>query len=193
MSEFVLIALLLFSGTEDKEALRFRHSLEQGYDDSCGLQCLACFLSVYWHQEANEEALLREGWGGGDFRITLADINRALGRRGFVTAAFSLSFEDLRAAAASYSPLIAHLARPRGHFVLVLAADDERVVVADPASGCFSLRRGDFLAGWSGAVLAARLPGEGPDRTEVEAAIAEADGVARLLEATARRMAGGRR
>jgi predicted double-glycine peptidase len=177
MREFFLMSLLLFSSVEDREARRFRYSFEQGYDDSCGLQVIACFLSLYWGIEASEEELAAESevlWkASGEERTSFADMEALLSARGFSAAAYALDYPGLLGAAGRYAPLIIHYARPAGHFALVLAADEEGAVVADPSFGVERLGRGEFCSRWSGSALLAVLPGKRPRAGVLAAAVAE--------------------
>lgn len=186
MRELFLMSLLLFSSVEDREARRFRYSFEQGYDDSCGLQVIACFLSLYWGVEASEEKLAAEGGAllkaSGEERTSFADMEALLSARGFRAAAYATDYSGLCGAVERYAPVIVHYLRPSGHFALVLAADDAGLVVADPAFGVERLGRGEFCSRWSGSALLAALPGKKPRADVLAAAIAEPYARARLVD-----------
>lgn len=190
MREFFLMSLLLFSSVEDREARRFRYSFEQGYDDSCGLQVIACFLSLYWGVETSEEELAAESEAprkaSGEERTSFADMEALLSARGFRTAAYALDYSGLVGAAGRYAPVIIHYARPSGHFALVLAADEEGLVVADPSFGVERIGRGEFCSRWSGSALLALLPGKTPRAGVLAAAAAEPLARDRLVAAAER-------
>jgi len=196
MRTSLLLVLILMSGMTDGESRRFAFAREQGRDDSCGLQALACFLELYWAIPAGEDELfadlvsaLAERGGGpreaGLRSVSLGELRLILEGRGFAAEAYKMGFEALVKASAAYAPLIIHYDRPQGHFVVLVGALSEGVVVADPASGLLYLPRKDFEARWSGAVLFARLPGREPDGGIVDAALAAALAPAVLLRETA--------
>lgn len=190
------LMLVLLSGMEDRESLRFTYSREQGYDDSCGFQALACFLGLYWRIPVDEEELfsaflLAERPGAdppeaGEARtVSLEDLRIILCDRGFLAEAWEMCYEGLVKACASYAPLLVHYDKPRGHFVVLLGADAGGVIVADPAEGLVFLSSADFGLRWSGNTLLARLPGASPDEGLLAAARAAAAGPMALLRASA--------
>jgi len=196
MRTSLLLVLILMSGITDRESRCFAYAREQGRDDSCGLQALACFLDLYWDMPAGEDglfadlvsALAARGGGARDpglRSVSLGDLRLILEGRGFAAEAYKMGFEGLVRASATYAPLLIHYDRPRGHFVVLVGALAEGVVVADPASGLLFLTRRDFEARWSGAVLLARLPGREPDGRIMDSALSAALEPATLLRDTA--------
>lgn len=196
MGTSLLLVLILMSGMGDRESRRFAYAREQDRDDSCGLQALACFLELYWDLPAGEDelfadlvsALAERGDGArdpGPRSVSLGELCLILEGRGFFAEAYRMGFEGLVKAGAAYAPLILHYDRPQGHFVVLVGALADGVVVADPASGLLFLPRKDFEARWSGAVLFARLPGREPDGRIMDSAMAAALGPAALLRGTA--------
>ena len=196
MKTSLLLVLILMSGMTDRESRRFAYAREQGRDDSCGLQALACFLELYWGMPAGEEELYSElvsilagkGSGSGESgvrSVSLGELRLILEGRGFVAEAYKMGFEGLAKAGDAYAPLLIHYDRPEGHFVVLVGVLADGVVVADPASGLLFLPRRDFEARWSGAVLFARLPGREPDGRIMDSALAAALDPAALLGETA--------
>lgn len=200
---FVLALLVLISGPESRESLRFAYSWEQGLDDSCGLQALACLLGLFWGDSVSEADLAlslvdgrsgagREGIAG----VSLGDLVLLARGLGYEAEAFELGLEDLGPALASYPPILVHYDRPRGHFALVLAAIarpgfEGLLVVADPASGLQVLGEADFLARWSGYALVLARPGapapQARDGGNLAMAIEAGLGPWRVLEESAGR------
>jgi ABC-type bacteriocin/lantibiotic exporter with double-glycine peptidase domain len=195
---FVLALLVLISGPESRESLRFTYSWEQGLDDSCGLQALACLLDLYWGDSVGEADLvlsLAEGRSGagreGIAGVSLGDLVFLARGLGYEAEAFELGLEDLGPALARYPPILVHYDKPRGHFALVLAAIarpgcEGLFVLADPASGLQVLGESDFLARWSGYALVLARPGapapQSLDAGSLAAAIQAGMGPWRLLE-----------
>lgn len=180
----LLLWLAASGGAEDREALRFAYSSEQGFDTSCGLSALSCLLSTYWGLETSELELSEDCFGPkdeGDFSVSLFELQGLLIARGFAAAACQMSLDGLAAAVARYPPVLVHYDEPKSHFALVLAVKDGLVATADPAEGTVALSRGDFEARWSGyAILVARL-GSRPCEGALTAAVAQCLGRDDLL------------
>ncbi len=164
LSMKLFFILLLLSGAVDRESLRFAYSTEQGYDTSCGLTTLACFMDRYWGVSSDEFSLAREFLAGkiagGDFTVSFADMAAILKAKGFAYKAYQMSYDQLEKAVAKYAPIIVHYDKPEGHFALVLAIRGDAVLTADPAEGTISRERASFESRWSGKVLVAALPGK---------------------------------
>jgi predicted double-glycine peptidase len=149
---------------QSAESLRFAQVAEQGYDTSCGLSVLAELLTRYWNYPISEEALLAE-WSvlrqmsgqpqnptstrnQENYSVSFKDMQDLLSHHGFTSKAFRFTYEQLVKASGSYAPLILHFADQEGHFVLCLYAEDDFLVIADPAEGVYWLsRRTGFPAG----------------------------------------------
>lgn len=165
---FFLASLILLSGIQDRESRRFLFSWEQGLDDSCGLQALACLLSLYWSDPVDEVGLalgLGEGGSRTQAGVSLGDLGRLAASRGYLWEAYQLELAELEAAVDLYPPVLVHYDRPQGHFALVLARATKgevagAFVVADPATGLQVLAREDFLRRWSGKALLLGKPRE---------------------------------
>jgi len=97
-SVFFAVCLLL-GDLQNREDIRFVHSAEQGYDTSCGLSALACFLNLYWEDPADEVSLATEHLATKrakyDFTVSFSDIKRILESRGFMVGAYKMDFSQL--------------------------------------------------------------------------------------------------
>lgn len=149
---------------QDREHLRFEYSTEQGYDTSCGLSTLACFLDLYWAEPTDEIMLASEFFRAkmetGDLTVSFSDMKRVLESKGFKVEGYKMNFEQLEKATVQYAPIIVHYNEPESHFALVLGISDERVVTADPAEGTIERDRASFEISWSGNVMLAMKPGK---------------------------------
>ncbi len=158
----ISMLMLLLSGMSDKESLRFSHCPEQGFDSSCGLSVLACLMERYWACEETEltlaSAYLSEKMASGDLSISFADMARMLDAKGFLWKAYKMEYGQLLKAIRSISPLILHYEKPDGHFALLLSANENWLIIADPAEGGICIGRQILENRWSGAVLAAVKP-----------------------------------
>jgi len=188
MQEIALSILLILSEIESREELRFEHSTEQGFDTSCGLSTLACFLDLYWKESADELALASEYLASkiasGDYTVSFTDIKRILEAKGFKVAAYKMSYEQLEKAVTKYAPLIVHYDEPEGHFALVLGIDELRVVTADPSEGTVERDKRDFESMWSGNVTLAVRQGKAADRSMMNEAITISSGRRELAESS---------
>ncbi|MCX7656562.1 MAG: cysteine peptidase family C39 domain-containing protein [Treponemataceae bacterium] len=93
-----------------------------------------------------------------DYTISFKDMQDLLASHGFVSRAFRFSYAQLVKAARSYAPIILHWEDREGHFVLCLGAEEEYLVIADPAEGVYWLSRDDALDHWKGHALLVQHP-----------------------------------
>ncbi len=134
-------------------------------DALCGGAAVA-MVYRYWgdvHAEVKQFAPLVDRRAGGIADVTLV---QAVRRRGWTADHFEGSVPQLRANLAAGRPVIVLLAdgRNRYHYVVVIGAAADRIVVHDPAWGpSRSLRAADFLNRWQATQFWSLLvlPGEG--------------------------------
>jgi ABC-type bacteriocin/lantibiotic exporter with double-glycine peptidase domain len=185
----LLSFLLLLQNIQGLEELRFSSVAEQGYDTSCGLSILSDLLTRYWNYPVTEEALLTE-WltlrqaqtqpatdnklhTEDIYAISFKDMQDLLSSHGFVSKAFRINYTQLVKATSSYAPLILHFADQEGHFVLCLHAEDDFLVIADPAEGVYWLSRDDVILRWQGYALLVQRPGQMKESQALRAAVEE--------------------
>jgi ABC-type bacteriocin/lantibiotic exporter with double-glycine peptidase domain len=186
----LLSFLLLLQNIQGLEELRFSSVAEQGYDTSCGLSILSDLLTRYWNYPVTEETLLTEWLSHRQaqtqpaadnklqtedtYTISFKDMQDLLTSHGFVSKAFRFTYTQLVKASSSYAPLILHFADQEGHFVLCLYAEDECMVIADPAEGVYWLSRDDVLHRWQGYALLVQQPSRMKESQALTAAVDEA-------------------
>lgn len=142
--------------TSLKEA-RFRTTVPQRYDFSCGSAAMATLLTYQYGQPVSEEEVFRAMYAAGDqARIrsegfSLLDMRRYLRSRGFEADGFELPVEKLFEEGL---PAIV-LLNDRGyrHFVVIKGMRHGRVLVGDPARGTRAIARRDFDRLWDNRVL----------------------------------------
>lgn len=142
--------------TSLKEA-RYRTTVPQQYDFSCGSAAIATLLTHQYATPADEVEVFRGMYAGGDqARIrregfSLLDMRRYLQSRGFEADGFEVPLDKL---SAEGLPAIV-LLNDRGyrHFVVVKGLRQGRVLVGDPARGTRAIRRRDFDRLWDNRVL----------------------------------------
>jgi predicted double-glycine peptidase len=157
----ILSFLLLLQNVQSTETLQFAHVAEQGYDTSCGLSALSDLVSRYWNCPVSEETFLHEWLSLGkqraidheQYAISFKDMQDLLALHGFASKGFRFTYDQLIKAVTTYAPIVIHYADQEGHFVLCLSANDEFLVIADPAEGVYWLFRQDFQRRWQGYAL----------------------------------------
>ena len=131
---------------------RFRNTIRQKYDFSCGSAAVATLLTYQYDYPVSEQEVFREMYAHGDQAkinkegFSLLDIKRYLQTNGFDADGFEVPLDKLRQ---EHLPAIA-LIDERGyhHFVVIKGLRDGRVLVGDPALGTRSIPRAQFEAAW---------------------------------------------
>ena len=142
--------------TSLKEA-RFRSTVRQQYDFSCGSAAVATLLTYQYGIEVDEAEVFRHMYATGDQpRIraegfSLLDMRRYLASEGFIADGFELPLEKLLEEGL---PAIV-LLNDRGyrHFVVIKGLRDGRVLLGDPARGTRAMSVRRFRALWDNRVL----------------------------------------
>lgn len=139
------------------QELRFRSTIRQRYDFSCGSAALATLLSYHYRSPVTEEAVFREMYAAGDpVRIrkegfSLLDMKRYLERAGYLADGYRMSLDDL---ARIGVPAIALVDRGGyRHFVVIKGIAAREVAVGDPAAGGQVVPRASFEKGWNGLLF----------------------------------------
>lgn len=142
--------------TSLKEA-RFRTTVPQRYDFSCGSAATATLLTYHFGHPVTETDVFQRMYEAGDqARIrkegfSLLDMRRYLGSLGYEADGFELPLDKL---AEEGLPAIV-LLNDRGyrHFVVVKGIRGERVLLGDPARGTRAMSREVFESLWDNRVL----------------------------------------
>lgn len=142
--------------TSLKEA-RFRSTVRQQYDFSCGSAALATLLSYHYDFPVAEQDIFREMFVRGDqARIrregfSLLDMKRYLATHGFTADGFEQPLDKLAQAGLPAIVLVAD--NGYRHFVVVKGVQGGRVLLGDPAGGTRALPRQAFEAIWQNRLL----------------------------------------
>jgi len=142
--------------TSLKEA-RFRTTVRQRYDFSCGSAATATLLTYQYGQRVSEADVFKEMYAAGDQKkirkegFSLLDMRRYLISKGFQADGFNLPLEKLEEEGL---PAIV-LLNDRGyrHFVVVKGMRNGRVLIGDPARGTRAMARERFDKLWDNRVL----------------------------------------
>ena len=139
------------------KAARFKTTIRQQYDYSCGSAATATLLTFQYGQQVSEAEVFRQMYANGDqARIrregfSLLDIRRYLLSHGYEADGFELPLDKLFQEGL---PAIV-LLNDGGyrHFVVVKGLRDGRVLLGDPTRGTRVIPRVDFERLWDNRVL----------------------------------------
>jgi predicted double-glycine peptidase len=133
---------------------RFRHTVPQRLDYSCGAAALATLLRFHYGDPVQEGEIIVKMLRTGDAdRIrregfSLLDLKGFAEARGYETRGFRIGADVLERLAIPAITLIN--TRGYSHFVVIKGARDGEVYLADPALGERRMRKAEFLEGWQG-------------------------------------------
>ena len=142
--------------TSLKEA-RFRNTIRQKYDFSCGSAAVATLLTYQYAYPVDEQAAFDMMYANGDRRkintegFSLLDIKRFLAARGFEADGFEVSLEKLSDEGVPAIVLIDE--RGYHHFVVVKGYKNGRVPIGDPARGTRSMSKRRFDDMWKNHIV----------------------------------------
>lgn len=142
--------------TSLKEA-RFRNTIRQKYDFSCGSAAVATLLTYQYGYPIDEQAAFDVMYNNGDRAkigkegFSLLDIKRFLASRGFDADGFDVPLEKLDDEGIPAIVLINE--RGYHHFVVIKGYKNDRVLVGDPARGTRSMSKRRFDAMWNNHVV----------------------------------------
>lgn len=139
------------------KAARFRTTVPQQYDFSCGSAATATLLTYQYGEPATEAEVFARMYRQGDqarirtHGFSLRDMQRYLAGRGFQADGFEVPLELL---AKEKLPAIV-LLNDRGyrHFVVVKGMRDGRILLGDPARGTRAMSRSRFDHLWDNRVV----------------------------------------
>lgn len=142
--------------TSLKEA-RFRTTVRQQYDFSCGSAAAATLLTYQYDHPVSEADVFKQMFTTGDTArirkdgFSMLDMRRYLASQGYEADGFQLPLDKL---AEEGVPAIV-LLNDRGyrHFVVVKGLRGERVLLGDPSRGTRSMPRRQFEKLWDNRVL----------------------------------------
>lgn len=139
------------------KGLRFRNTIHQQFDFSCGSAALATLLTHHYNFPVSEQQIFREMFERGDKRkiqregFSLLDIKMYLEAHGFEADGFIAGLEQLAGAGVPAIVLI----KDHGyfHFVVLKGVRDGRVLIGDPSAGTRALQYAQFKDMWVNGIL----------------------------------------
>lgn len=175
-----MIFVILFSSgyssaTTDYRTLRYADVIGQTSDFTCGPAAIATLLTHYYGQTVSEQSVTERSVADMESRgkavtegLTLLSLRNVLSQESVAGSGYKLTLEQLRGVMAQGLPVVANVVYPKGHYYLVLAVDDQNVLLADPSWGVRSQPLDNFLNAWNGVVLI-------PQPSEAQATQAKAE------------------
>jgi predicted double-glycine peptidase len=136
---------------------RFKTTLRQQYDFSCGSAAVATLLSYHYDYQVTEKLVFEQMYARGDQGkirkegFSLLDIKRFLEAHGFKADGFQLPLQKL--VEAGFPAIVLLSENGYNHFVVVKGMAKERVLIGDPAGGTRAIARGNFDAMWKSKLL----------------------------------------
>lgn len=137
--------------------VRYKSTIRQQYDFSCGSAALATLLSHhYGYPTKEEDAFTQMFLRGNQAKIrqegfSLFDIKQFLEAHGFQANGFEAKLEAL--AQANIPGIVLINERGYNHFVVVKGIRGNRVLIGDPSTGVRALLREDFERAWTNRIL----------------------------------------
>lgn len=136
---------------------RFRTTIRQQYDFSCGSAAVATLLTYQYNVPTTEETVFANMYVNGDQAkiraegFSLLDMKRFLESRGFQADGYELPLSKLEEAKIPAIVLIVE--NGYHHFVVVKGVKGNRVLIGDPARGTRALEREHFESIWDSQLL----------------------------------------
>ena len=139
---------------ESFQEKKYKATLAQQYDFSCGSAALATLLTYNYNIPVGEQEVFQSMFENGDKQViaesgfSLLDIKNYLTRRGLESNGYRAPLEKL----AGVQPPAIVLVNVRGyaHFVVLEGIRDGWVLLSDPANGMRSEPVGEFENQWTG-------------------------------------------
>lgn len=138
-------------------AERFRTTVHQQYDFSCGSAALATLLSQHYGWPVSERRAFEQMYLRGDRGkirregFSLLDIKRFLEANGFHADGFQLPLKTL--AEAGLPAIVLVTDKGYKHFVVIKGLQHGRVLLGDPAGGTRAIPQAAFEAMWDSKLL----------------------------------------
>lgn len=136
---------------------RFRATIRQQYDFSCGSAALSTLLTYHYAYPVSEQTVFAEMFERGDRQriqrqgFSLLDIKMFLERRGFQANGYEASLDKL--ASAGIPAIVLLKENGYSHFVVVKGMREGRVLLGDPAGGTRVMARDHFEQLWANRIL----------------------------------------
>ena len=139
---------------ESFQEKKYKATVAQQYDFSCGSAALATLLTYNYNIPVSEPEVFREMFDNGDKKViaesgfSLLDIKNYLARRGLEANGYRAPLSKL--AEVRLPAIVLVNVRGYSHFVVLEGIQNGWVLLSDPANGMRSEPIGEFEGQWSG-------------------------------------------
>ena len=139
---------------ESFQEKKYRATVAQQYDFSCGSAALATLLTYNYKTPVNEQEVFKSMFENGDKKViaesgfSLLDIKSYLARRGLEANGYRAPLAKL--AEVRLPAIVLVNVRGYSHFVVLEGIHDGWVLLSDPANGMRSEPVGEFEGHWAG-------------------------------------------
>ena len=139
---------------------RFQTVIKQRYDYSCGSAAVASLLTFHYEQPVTEKEVFLEMYEAGDKEqirkagFSLLDMKNYLKSHGVRADGFKVGLDKFAKAGVPAITLIE--TNGYRHFVIIKGANDNEILVGDPALGVKIYKRAEFEAIWKGIIFVIR-------------------------------------
>ncbi|MFP5393648.1 MAG: C39 family peptidase [Gammaproteobacteria bacterium] len=137
--------------------LRFRSTLHQQFDFSCGSAALATLLTHHYGYPVSEQVVFERMFARGDQNkirkegFSMLDMRNYLSSLGLLADGFQVPLDKLAEAGLPAIVLVSD--KGYQHFVVIKGVMDGRVLIGDPASGTRSMSLTQFERIWRSKLL----------------------------------------
>ncbi|WP_041245786.1 C39 family peptidase [Geotalea uraniireducens] len=142
--------------TSLKEA-RFRSTILQQYDFSCGSAALATLLTYHYEDKVSEQDVFKFMFDTGDQEkirkngFSLLDMKNYLEANGYRAAGYQITLDKL--AEIGVPAIVLINIKGYKHFVVVKGISAKMVLLSDPAAGARTIPRAEFESMWNGLIF----------------------------------------
>ncbi len=139
---------------ESFQEKKYKATLAQQYDFSCGSAALATLLTYNYNIPVSEQDVFKDMFDNGDKKViaesgfSLLDIKNYLTRHGLESNGYRAPLEKL--AGVRLPAIVLVNVRGYSHFVVLEGIRDGWVLLSDPANGTRSEPLGEFENRWTG-------------------------------------------
>lgn len=139
---------------ESFQEKKYKTTLAQQYDFSCGSAALATLLTYNYNIPVSEQDVFKDMFDNGDKQViaesgfSLLDIKNYLARHGLDSNGYRAPLEKL--AGVRVPAIVLVNVRGYSHFVVLEGLRDGYVLLSDPANGMRSETVGEFENQWTG-------------------------------------------
>ena len=139
---------------------RFKTTVQQQYDFSCGSAALATLLSFHYDDKVSEADVFKVMYDNGDKEkirregFSLLDMKNFLEKRGYKADGFKISLDKLHDIGVPAIVLINN--KGFKHFTVIKGVTRKEVLLGDPALGSRVVARQEFEPTWNGLVFLVR-------------------------------------